>query len=617
MVGSFFATAGLAMVGIAMLILILLVFISKDKDWSLKSSVFFATDIATILVLVFEIFSAYTLVHIDKFPRLNVFACRGYVFFMVLWFFIATGYVISVFLRMKDKKKQNLLVVLYSFVSITISLLIAIFLNISFPKCNAHEACLIGGKFMSVMRILSLVSSSLHVGIFFINRKKIKNINVLPIIFLLITYIISVALISHFNVKLNILGITLVLTILVIFITVESQDTRLLNELEETKQESIKSGEAKTEFLVNMSHEIRTPLTTILGFSQSLLYKKDLTPEMLKEDLSKVKHANNTLVTLIGSILDISNIENNKEVENKDEYSLENVIFEIYSYIPSKIFKDNLVFNITVNPDIPKYYIGDAKKIFKSITYIILNAVEYTEYGSVNLSINANLKSPGLYELEFIVSNSGHAMLVENFDKDFDDYIELTNSKNQDIKLGLIIAKRLINLINGKIEFKNEKGHGTKYIITLNQTASKEEKMGNIFDNYQSSNNKAIINCYGKTALIIDDKQENLNLMTQYLQTYGFSVTTAQKGQDGIALVRNNNYDIIFVDKLMPDMDGVNTIKTMKSIIPKLPPLIMLNSSLNEKNDNFKELGFDDYLSKPIIFKSLNKLIIKYFKNNQ
>ena len=415
----------------------------------------------------------------------------------------------------------------------------------------------------------------------------------------------------------NILGITLVLTILVIFITVESQDTRLLNELEETKQESIKSGEAKTEFLVNMSHEIRTPLTTILGFSQSLLYKKDLTPEMLKEDLSKVKHANNTLVTLIGSILDISNIENNKEVENKDEYSLENVIFEIYSYIPSKIFKDNLVFNITVNPDIPKYYIGDAKKIFKSITYIILNAVEYTDYGSVNLSINANLKSPGLYELEFIVSNSGHAMLVENFDKDFDDYIELTNSKNQDIKLGLIIAKRLINLINGKIEFKNEKGHGTKYIITLNQTASKEEKMGNIFDNYQSSNNKAIINCYGKTALIIDDKQENLNLMTQYLQTYGFSVTTAQKGQDGIALVRNNNYDIIFVDKLMPDMDGVNTIKTMKSIIPKLPPLIMLNSSLNEKNDNFKELGFDDYLSKPIIFKSLNKLIIKYFKNNQ
>ncbi|MDD6272222.1 MAG: response regulator [bacterium] len=616
MISSVFIGSGFAICGLVMMLLILIIFLNKNKKWDMKSTIFFITAIVTIIVLSLEIIISYTIINRDIYPTLNNILCRFYMFFNILWFFLATGYVISVFVKFDKNKKEIYFSIIYGVISILCSVLFAVLYNLSFDVYIEGEPCFIDGSYYIIMKVISILSSSTHVLIMTLNRKKVKNLKMASIFFLAFAFLVANVILYLIGKDLNILSITLALTITILFLTIENQDIKLLDEYENMRKESIKSSEAKSDFLVNMSHEIRTPLTTILGFSQTLLYNDNLTEEMLKKDLISIKKANNSLTSLINSLSDISSLENNKVVLSESDYSLENLIFEIYSYIPPKINKENLMFNIKVNPDIPKKYYGDAAKLFKAISYIIQNAIEHTNYGEVTLTVDAHKKEHANYELEFIVSNTGHAMKEDEFNLNLDDYIELSDKANN-ASLGLIIAKRLIMLCNGTIEFINRPGEGTKYIIKVNQkNYTEDEKIGNIFANHTHTNfTSNFINCKDKRVLIVDDKVSNLSVMTEYLENYKFTIVTAKNGKDAIAAIQRERFDIVFLDYLMPDMSGVDVIKTLKSLLQVLPVMVLVvNNSESSDFDKFIQEGFNDCITKPIIFKNLNKLINKYFK---
>ncbi len=211
-------------------------------------------------------------------------------------------------------------------------------------------------------------------------------------------------------------------------------------------------------------------------------------------------------------------------------------------------------------------------------------------------------------------------MTVENFDKKFEDFIKLEHTAENNIdniKLGLIIAKRLINMLGGRINFVNEKGQGTKYYIKIRQRVAGTEKIGNIFETKNStmSSSKGLVDCSGKSVLVVDDSEVNLKLASRYLEQYQFEIDTALSGQECLSKVGQKNYDLIFLDHMMPEMDGIQTIKALKSTNEKLPPIVALtaNSYDGLKSDYITE-GFFDYLSKPIIFKELNKLVNRLFK---
>lgn len=615
-ISSVFIGSGFAICGLIMMLLIAMIFLVKNKRWDLQSTLFFYASAVTIVLLVLEIVVSYTIVNRNLYPTLNTFLSRTYIFFNILWFFVATQYVISVVKKIDDKKKEKLFTLIYIILSLISSLLVAILFNLSFDTCIKGQPCFISGSFYIMMKIISILSSSSHMLIMFLNRKKIKNIRMTPIFFLGAVFTLTNIFLFFIDKELNTLTITLALTITILFFTTENQDIKLIDEYESMKKESVKSNKAKTDFLINMSHEIRTPLTTILGFGQTLLYKENLTEEDLKTDVLNIKKANNTLVSLISSLSDISRLENNKDVLNEADYNLESLIFEIYSFIPPKINKDNLKFNIKVNPDIPKKYYGDASKIFKALSYVILNAIEYTNYGEVTLSVDAHKKENAFYELEFIISNTGHAMKEEIFNISFEDYIELDDKANNN-NLGLIIAKKMIEICSGNIEFINKPGQGTKYVIKINQKNYTEtEKIGNVFDNHEHTNLLLnLLDCSDKKALVVDDKPENIAVFTEYLENYNFKISTAKNGKEAIEAIQRERYDIVFLDYTMPGLNGIETINSLKSLLQQLPIIILVFNVHEEENvkDAIND-GIDGTITKPIKFKELNKIIVSKFK---
>ena len=369
-----------------------------------------------------------------------------------------------------------------------------------------------------------------------------------------------------------------------------------------------------------MSHEIRTPMNTILGFSESLLKEKELTKEIVKRDIESVHDASVNLLDLINNILDISRIESGKEVIQEKEYSLESLIFEINSTICSKINKNDLEFKINVNENLPAKFYGDQLRVYKVVVLTLINAIKYTNYGKITLDVDGNLQDD-FYTLSFVISNTGHAMKTEDFEKDFNDFVKLGNSTQNNIDsvtLGLIIAKRLLLMLGGDIRFQNEAGKGTKYFISINQKVVSSLKVGNIFENSNEniSSNDKLLDLSDKCILIVDDNKVNIQLASKLLSQYGFKIESALSGSECLQMIKNKKYDLVFLDHMMPEMDGITTMKLLISSGYSIPPVIALTAnSYDGLKEKYVSEGFSDYISKPINFKELNKLIIKYFSN--
>jgi signal transduction histidine kinase len=494
MINSFFAGAGLALFGLAMTILMLILFSRKNKtNWTLRTTTFLISTVTTILVLISEIAISYTILHRGTHPTLNEILCRADMFLTFFWFFIATLYVIVAFSKEEESKKIKIHFSMYIFISIAISLLLSIFLKLNFIDGINGNPAMIGSPYARIVKILSIISSTIHVTMFFYNKNKVKNLNLNLLYYLLVVYVFATLFLIFFAINMNTLSITLALTLTILFLSLESQDAKILEEYEETRLKAIKSDEAKSMFLVNMSHEIRSPLTSIIGFSQSLCKKQNLTEEEMKHDLNYIQSEVSELLLLSNDITEISKLDSNEYQIEEHNYNINDILDISHRYIDPQVEKKgNINFSSSVANHIPLDYVGDPATISKIVCYLLSNALEYTFYGEIKLTVNSRMVSRGTFELEIIVSNTGHLMTEENFNRSFDDYIELKDVSGNGIRLGLVIAKKLINLLNGKIEFINEKGQGTKYIFKLEQKVAENATYSSNDNTKEGDDNNAI-----------------------------------------------------------------------------------------------------------------------------
>ena len=324
------------------------------------------------------------------------------------------------------------------------------------------------------------------------------------------------------------------------------------------------------------------------------------------------------MLELINNILDISRIESGKEKVEEKEYKIDNLVFEIDSAMQARIDKDTVNFKINVNNTIPTSYFGDYIKIYKVLMCILNNALKYSSYGQILLDINGNKIDNDTFEFNFVIANEGHEMTDENFNRDFNEFVEFREgSKNvvDSTGLGLILSKKLIEMLEGKIEFANKKGEGTKYFVNIKQQITNPNPIGDIYFNRSKDSDSIHLDCTGKRVLVVDDNNLNLKLANRLLLAYNFDIDTATSGKECIEKVEKNHYDIIFLDHMMPEMDGITTLKLLKKTDIELPKIIALTAnSYTGIKEKYKEDGFDDFLAKPISVKELNKIIYEVFK---
>lgn len=622
MTSSYFASTGLTICALVFLILIAILISNKITANTIETKLFIGLLSISFVLLVLEMVNSYTLSLGSSYNTMNQILMDLYVMFSFYWEEVFLAYVFFMLqpnYRFKAENKTKITWILIVLFAILFPILVVIFLDTSFYCMGQGLPYVITGGSVYALHVLSIAGAIGTVFLMAVNAKKVKNLYLAPFYFSSGVFLVTFTLQELLGLDINESAFFFALVVTILYFTVESQDSKLVDTIEEARKEAEQASKAKTEFLMNISHEIRTPLNTILGFSESLLAEEHLTQDIVKRDADSIYTASVNLLDLINNILDISRIESGKEVVDEKNYNLENVIFEINSFVPAKIIKSDLKFSIDVNEDIPADFYGDSSKIYKIVTLILLNAIEYTNYGEVKLNIDGNTTEDGMFELIFHVSNTGHAMKQEYFAKDFEDFVKLDGEDGATFdgtSLGVVIAKKLTSILGGDIQFINETGKGTQYIIKVKQKIVDTNKLGNIFENSinKVSSSKDMISCLGKKALVVDDNRVNIKIATRLLERFNFEVEGATSGAECIAKVKEGGYDIIFLDHMMPEMDGIETMKTLKNCGVDVPPVIALTANAYDGLRNeYLAQGFTDYLAKPIDFKELSKLINRLF----
>ena len=404
-----------------------------------------------------------------------------------------------------------------------------------------------------------------------------------------------------------------------LYFAIENPDLFMIKELEKVNLDIERSNRAKSDFLSNMSHEIRTPMNAIVGFSDSLLNSKSFDDKLAMTDIKHIATAGNNLLDIVNNILDISKIESGKETLEMREYSLANIVMELQSIIDTRLADKPVKLIMDIDKEIPSRMLGDSTKIFQVLLNILTNSVKYTEVGKIRVTITGETRG-NMEDLHIKISDTGFGIKKEDFDKLFEKFSRLESATGNEIEgtgLGLVITKRYVDLMGGKIWFESEYQVGTTFYVDITQKIINRAAIGDIHEPINNNDEEEIIDCSGKKVLLVDDNKLNLKVASRILSKYNFDIETVETGKDCVYKVKSDqHYDMIFLDHMMPEMDGIEVLHILRKLDGyDLPPIVALTANaITGMKEMYLREGFDEYLSKPINLSELNKVITKYFK---
>jgi len=399
---------------------------------------------------------------------------------------------------------------------------------------------------------------------------------------------------------------------------------QMMDNLVEAKQMAEENNLAKSTFLANMSHEIRTPLNAIVGFSELLL--KDDMDNKYRDQIEDIRNSSYNLLAIINDVLDISKIESRKMELAEAEYNIAEVIKDAYLITDTIAKKKDLDFSMEMEETIPAILYGDAVRIRGILVNVLNNAVKYTRKGSIKFEGFLDSISEDNAILRFVITDSGIGIKEKDKDKLFESFSQVDKKVNSGIEgtgLGLAIVKGFLDLMGGRISVDSVYGEGSKFTIIIPQKFKDTATIGRISVGDKKDRVKSSIgevNFKGKRALAVDDNKVNLKLISKCLEKYGLIVTVANSGKDAIELCKTNEYDIILMDQMMPEMDGIEAMRHIRELSPlyskggKCPIIALTANAIMGAREELIEDGFDEYLSKPIEFKKMEELFMNIFK---
>lgn len=381
------------------------------------------------------------------------------------------------------------------------------------------------------------------------------------------------------------------------------------------------ANRAKSAFLSNMSHEIRTPINVILGMNELIL--RESSEKSTLDYASSIETAGKSLLSLVNDVLDYSKIDaGHAELINKD-YSTGSLFVDSYNMIQGIAQKKLLSVTLDIDPALPGTLFGDDVRIKQVLTNLLSNAVKYTpDKGSVKISASFDPISEHHIMLKFNVSDTGIGIKTEDMPYLFKNFQRLDLEKNRAVEgtgLGLSIAKNLVTIMNGQIKVESKYGVGSTFFVEIPQRIVDANPVGDLNDiNEESFSHRYQESFIAPDAriLAVDDAALNLQVFTGLLKQTKMKIDTALSGREALDLLANTKYDVIFLDHMMPEMDGVEVLfqlKAMDNSPNKATPVVMLtaNAMMGAEGDYIKA-GFDDYLSKPIRAIDLENTIRKY-----
>jgi len=405
------------------------------------------------------------------------------------------------------------------------------------------------------------------------------------------------------------LFVVMLVVIALIFIIFNIFIAGFLKSLRQTVLSLETSSRYKSEFLAMMSHEIRTPMNAVLGMAELALREKAL--DRAQEHVRTIKAAGTNLLSLINDILDFSKIESGKLEIVPGDYRFSSLIKDVTNIIQIRAEDSQLAFKVNVDGNIPKTLFGDEVRIRQIMLNILSNAVKYTSKGYVVLTVSGAMADDETVNLTIEVSDSGRGIKKEDIGKLFKDFVQIDLVKNKGIEgtgLGLAITKKLVTTMGGSISVKSVYGKGSVFTVLLPQ------KIGNSED-LADEEAVAAFTTRGAKALVVDDAATNLIVAQGLLSIYNLEVHTCRSGAEAIEAVKKEAFDLVFMDHMMPEMDGVEAAMRIRNVgrrCEKMPIIALTANAVSGMKEMFLRYGFNDYLSKPIDTSKLEAVLEKW-----
>jgi signal transduction histidine kinase/CheY-like chemotaxis protein len=412
---------------------------------------------------------------------------------------------------------------------------------------------------------------------------------------------------------------------------VQIQHSVDVTELIEAKELAEQSNRSKNQFLSRMSHEIRTPMNAILGITEIQLENEALSPDT-KEALGQVYNSGYLLLSIINDILDLSKIEANKLELTPVNYDVASLINDTVHLNVMRYDSKPIEFKLFVDEKIPSTLYGDELRIKQVLNNLLSNAFKYTNEGEISLTASGEFKEQrDQMTLVFRISDTGQGMTREQLDKLFDEYTRFNMEANRTTEgtgLGMSITRHLLRLMNGEISVESEPGKGSTFTVRLPQGIVGENVLGSeVAENLkqfrvgragQMKKAPQIVReymPYGRI-LIVDDVESNLYVARGLMAPYGLSIETAVSGFEAVEKIRNGAaFDVIFMDHMMPEMDGIKATKIIRGMGYTKPIVALTANALAGQAEIFMQNGFDGFISKPIDIRQLNASLNKLVRD--
>ncbi len=569
------------------------------------------TNIVSIFMEMFLYLLVFTIYNTSKInSEIVLFISKAFVSIVIFWFVFLMKYTMALCFKIKyteeeirqKKHKFSIQINIITFILISIILL----LPVEMAGNNVSGYYVTGLATKSAFLLIMITCVVMFYNLIR-NFKKLNYKEFIPIVLLLVLITIS-TIVQIMYPQLLLFNPVMSLITVIMYHTIENPDVKMIEQLNIAKDVADKANSAKTDFLSSMSHEIRTPLNAIVGFSESLK-EEDLTPKA-QEEVDDIISASSTLLEIVNGILDISKIEANKLEIVNSEYDVYKILKDLINLTKARIGEKPIELKVNIDKTLPQVLYGDAVRFKQVILNLLTNAVKYTDKGSITFTVHSIFKED-VCRLIISVKDTGRGIKAENIDKLFTKF-ERLDEKNSTIEgtgLGLAITKKLVDLMNGSIVVKSTYQEGSDFIISIDQKIVKNPtlKVEEVKEENQN-------NYKGKKVLIVDDNLLNLKVAARLLQPYEMDITQVDNGEETINRIKNNEYyDLILLDDMMPHKSGSETLMELKQIPNfNIPVVVLTANAIEGMKDKYLNMGFDDYLAKPIAKEELKRVLQKY-----